>query len=166
MLVVEDEFLVGLQLEEILTEAGHEVIGIASDRASVVEVDRDPDIALVDLNLRDGPSGPGIAWLLAQKHGTAIIYVTANPVQIRRPAPTTVGVIQKPFSPGCILAAVELALHQPGERGRVPQCEIYSLPHGGEVLASGGEKPDAMLGQPKPSVFSVRSLMLPTSRAR
>lgn len=110
ILIVEDEFLVALQLEDILTEAGHSVIGIVPDQAAAQEVRDTPQIALVDLNLRDGPSGPGIAEYLSRSFGTTIIYVTANPGQIGQPAPTAIGVVQKPFSPQAIVGAVAMAL--------------------------------------------------------
>lgn len=109
ILIVEDEFLVALQLEDMLSDAGHEVIGIVPDRASLCTVAEPPQVALVDLNLRDGPSGPQIARELAEKYGTRVVYVTANPQQIGEPAPTAVGVVQKPFSPSAILAAIRYA---------------------------------------------------------
>jgi DNA-binding response OmpR family regulator len=111
VLIVEDEFLVALQLEDILTDAGHTVVGIVPDQAAVQALAEPPEVALVDLNLRDGPSGPTIAWLLAEKYGTTIVYVTANPGQIGSPAPTAIGVVQKPFSEDAILAAVAVARH-------------------------------------------------------
>jgi len=111
VLIVEDEFLVALELEDILTDAGHRVVGIAPDHASVQALDQAPQVALVDLNLRDGPSGPSIARLLAEKFGTIIVYVTANPSQIGRPAPTAIGIVHKPFSQRAILAAVALAVN-------------------------------------------------------
>jgi two-component system, response regulator PdtaR len=111
VLIVEDEFLVALQLEDILTDAGHNVVGIVPDAASAHALDEPPEVALVDINLRDGPSGPMIAWRLAERFGTTIIYVTANPGQIGTPAPTAVGVVQKPFSHHAILAAVALAVN-------------------------------------------------------
>lgn len=111
VLIVEDEFLVALQLEDILTEAGHHVVGIVPDCAAVETIDETPQVALVDLNLRDGPSGPVIARMLAEKFGTVIIYVTANPAQIGRPAHTAIGVVQKPFSHHAILAAIAAAVN-------------------------------------------------------
>ena len=111
VLIVEDEFLVALELEDILTDAGHTVVGIVPDQASIDALPRPPQVALVDLNLRDGPSGPTIAQVLAEKFGTIIVYVTANPSQIGRPAPTAIGIVQKPFSQHAILAAVALALN-------------------------------------------------------
>ena len=116
VLIVEDEFLVALQLEDILTDAGHKVIGIAHDAAAVHALDEPPEVALVDLNLRDGPSGPTIARRLAEQFGTTIVYVTANPAQIGTPAPTAIGIVQKPFSHHAILAAIALAVNEvPGE---------------------------------------------------
>lgn len=110
VLIVEDEFLVALLLEDMLVQAGHDVVGIASDQAAARGVADAPQVALVDLNLRDGPSGPAIATYLAEQFGTSIIYVTANAGDIDRPASTTVGVVHKPFSPQAILNAVAYAL--------------------------------------------------------
>jgi DNA-binding response OmpR family regulator len=127
VLIVEDEFLVALQLEDILTDAGHKVIGIVPDQAALHAIAEPPEVALVDLNLRDGPSGPGIARQLAERFGTAIVYVTANPVQIGRPAPTAIGVVHKPFSQGAILAAISLATQ--GEVERLPaELDLYPRP--------------------------------------
>ena len=54
------------------------------------------DIALVDLNLRDGPSGIGIGKILAQTHGVTVIFMTANPSQLGDGVSGTVGVLPKP----------------------------------------------------------------------
>ena len=110
VLIVEDEFLVALELEDILTDAGHTVVGIVPDEAGVSRLQKTPEVALVDINLRDGPSGPSIARQLADRFGTIIVYVTANPGQIGQPAATALGVVQKPFSQHAILAAVTLAV--------------------------------------------------------
>ena len=110
VLIVEDEFLVALQLEDMLTEAGHSVVGIALDQAGVRRVCDPPQVALVDLNLRDGRSGLAIASYLSDAYGTSIIYVTANANEIEQPAHTTVGVVHKPFSQQAILNAVAFAL--------------------------------------------------------
>jgi DNA-binding response OmpR family regulator len=116
VLIVEDEFLVALQLEDILADAGHRVVGIAPDRDAIHRIDTPPQVALVDLNLRDGASGPTIARHLADRYGTVIVYVTANPAQIGTPAPTAIGVVHKPFSQHAILAAVALATESEPER--------------------------------------------------
>lgn len=110
VLIVEDEFLVALDLEEIILEAGHDIVGVIADRRGVDTVGAPPSVAFVDLNLRDGPTGPEIARQLAERHGTRIIFVTANPEQIERPPVTALGYIRKPFNPADIVAALALAL--------------------------------------------------------
>ncbi|EJL32048.1 response regulator [Novosphingobium sp. AP12] len=110
VLIVEDEFLVALQLEDILADGGYAVVGTCPDMASLGRLGEAPDVALVDLNLRDGLTGPAIARDLAGRYGSHVIYVTANPGQIDLPASTAVGIVQKPFTRQAILAAISYAL--------------------------------------------------------
>lgn len=111
VLIVEDEFLVSLQLEDILQEGGHHVVGTLSDSAGLASVGNGDciDVALVDLNLRDGLTGPEIARKLSAEYGAKIIYVTANPAQIDLPAPSALGVVQKPFCRDAILESIRFA---------------------------------------------------------
>lgn len=110
ILIVEDEFLVALQLEDILADGGHEVVGIVPDAQSLGSLVQVPDVALVDLNLRDGLTGPAIVRDLSERYGARIIYVTANPGQIDEPAATALGIVQKPFTRQTILSAIAYAL--------------------------------------------------------
>jgi CheY-like chemotaxis protein len=123
VLIVEDEFLVALQLEDILADGGHAVVGTVPDHASLQILGEAPDVALVDLNLRDGLTGPAIARDLASRYGSQVIYVTANPGQIDAPAPTAIGIVQKPFTRQAILAAISYALAGCPEYGRPPELE-------------------------------------------
>ena len=110
ILIVEDEFLVALQLEDMIEGEGYQVLAIVPDRASLERLEDMPDVALVDLNLRDGLTGPEIAHALARNYGCKVVYVTANPGDIAEPAHTAVGIVQKPFSSAAILNAVNFAL--------------------------------------------------------
>ncbi len=133
ILIVEDEFLLALQLEDILMEAGHGVIGTLSERAGLGTLDATrvrPDLALVDLNLRDGLTGPEVAREVSERFGAQVIYVTANPGQIGVPASRAIGVVQKPFTPEAILAAIDYALAGSPEDARPAALEwIASVPH-------------------------------------
>ncbi|MCB2047385.1 MAG: response regulator [Novosphingobium sp.] len=111
ILIVEDEFLVALQIEDVVSSRGYQVVAIVPDQATFERVDDAPQVALVDLNLRDGLTGPEIARRLSSKFGCKIVYVTANPADIDRPAPTAVGIVPKPFSGTTILDAIEFALN-------------------------------------------------------
>ncbi|MET1754733.1 response regulator [Novosphingobium sp. RD2P27] len=110
--IVEDEFLVALQLEDILLEGGYHVVATAPDLPAAEAISQTVDVALVDLNLRDGLTGPEIARRLSTRFGTRIVYVTANPGQIGVPAETAMGVLHKPFSRKAIEATLEYALDQ------------------------------------------------------
>lgn len=109
VLIVEDEIFIAMEIERILEDAGYSVIAIAADQSEALSVGSTAEVAFVDLNLRDGPTGPEIARELASKHGVRVVYVTANPAQIGEPAPQAVGCIRKPFTPEAILAAAALA---------------------------------------------------------
>lgn len=119
VLIVEDEFLVALQLEDILGEGGYQVLATIPDLGSLEQLATAPDLALVDLNLRDGLTGPEVARKVAERFGARVIYVTANPAQIDQPAPTAIGIVQKPFTRDSILAAIAFAL-QGGTGGERP----------------------------------------------
>jgi DNA-binding response OmpR family regulator len=109
ILVIEDEMLVALDLEHILASAGHHVVGIAPDSETALELAPACSMALVDVNLRDGKTGPRIAAEIFSRHGARIIFVTANPEQIGAVADIAVGRVAKPFDRRDILSAVEAA---------------------------------------------------------
>lgn len=107
-LIVEDEIFVALDLERILTEAGYAVKAIAADKAAALEAAAECSFALVDINLRDGATGPELARTLAQDYGLKVVFVTANPGQIANPS-GALGYVRKPFSAEAILAAANFA---------------------------------------------------------
>ena len=109
VLIVEDEIFVATDIERILEEAGFTVTAIAADRGEALAAASNAEIALIDINLRDGQTGPQIACDLSRDYGVKVIYVTANPSQIEPKADKAVGFVRKPFSDAAILAAVNYA---------------------------------------------------------
>ncbi|MCH7863418.1 MAG: response regulator, partial [Proteobacteria bacterium] len=95
-------------LERILTDAGYQVAGIAADSRTALEVAPGCAFAFVDVNLRDGATGPEIARRIVQDYGVKVVFVTANPSQIATDI-QALGYIRKPFSEKSILAAAALA---------------------------------------------------------
>lgn len=106
-LIVEDEIFVALDLERILLDGGYDVVGIAADRDTALACTHLCEFAFVDVNLRDGPTGPEIARRMTDQ-GVKVVFVTANPAQIG-PVDGALGYIRKPFSDAAILAAAALA---------------------------------------------------------
>ena len=110
ILIVEDEFLVAMEMEAILQDAGHSPVGIAPDLGTAQGYFDEPlDLALVDLNLRDGLTGPQIGQLLGER-GVPVMFVTANPRLLGDGIAGTIGVITKPTDQHTLVSAVDYAL--------------------------------------------------------
>lgn len=106
ILVVEDEIFVATEIEHVIEEMGFTSIGIAPDERSALALASQADVALVDLNLNDGPTGIRIGEILAQTHGVTVLFMTANPSQLGSGVPGTVGVLPKPVTDRDLRAAV------------------------------------------------------------
>ena len=122
ILIVEDEFIVALNLRQIVSNMGFEVIGIAPDAATADRLaHQKPDIALVDLNLRDGPTGPQIGAKLSQEYGTTVLFLTANAAQLGEGINGTIGVLSKPVDEDSIESVLDfLVKHRVGEPASPP----------------------------------------------
>lgn len=113
IMIVEDEALVAFELEAILEDLGYEPVGIAADATSAMRlISNQPDLALVDLNLRDGPTGPQIGEVLARNHGVKVLFMTANPRVLGDGIAGTVGVLTKPCDAPTVEAAVAYILRR------------------------------------------------------
>lgn len=123
ILIVEDEILVALEMESILEERGYEVVGIASDLEGALSLaDRNVDLALVDLNLRDGLTGPEIGRRLANEHRAKVLFVTANPRLLGDGIAGTIGVLSKPTDESSLVSSVEYALRRSAEAPPSLRC--------------------------------------------
>lgn len=120
ILIVEDEMLVALELECILADLGHEAVGIVPDLESARSYfDTAIDLALVDLNLRDGLTGPQIGKALGSR-GVSVVFITANPRLLDDGIAGAIGVITKPTDERTVKAAVDYALGVRAGRAVVP----------------------------------------------
>lgn len=123
VLIVEDEALLAMELEELVDQAGHKVVGWATssqeakDLVSRVEA----DIAFVDVHLTDGPTGLDVAQYVAQTKRSMVVFMTANPKRIPDDMPGAVGVIAKPYTMGGLLSALRYL--QEGVRSPPPASE-------------------------------------------
>jgi CheY-like chemotaxis protein len=80
VLIVEDEWLIAMDLAETVRQAGHEVLAIAGDPAEAIAAAKTdkPDLALMDLRLANGTSGVEAAQRLWDEMGLRCIFVSAN----------------------------------------------------------------------------------------
>ena len=110
-MIVEDQAILAMELELVLADCGCDVIGCAMDRQSafaIAERER-PTLALVDVNLLDGMTGPQIAQKLVSEYGSAVIFLTANPEQIPEGFAGALGAVCKPFDEQTIKGVVMFA---------------------------------------------------------
>lgn len=102
--------LVAMEMESILADNGFDPVGIAPDLQTAEQYfDQDLDLALVDLNLRDGLTGPEIGRMLGAK-GVTVLFITANPRLLGEGVSGTVGVLTKPTDPEILREAVNYAV--------------------------------------------------------
>lgn len=121
ILIVEDETFVAWEMAETLSDYGYDCVGIADDTASAMRLgSQKADIALVDVNLCDGATGPQIGAYLANEFGMKVIFVTANPRQLGDGVPGTLGVISKPVDFKLIGEALDYVLAEESERMATP----------------------------------------------
>lgn len=122
ILIVEDEILIALEMQSLLESRGYRVVGIASDLAEAFShVDGGIDLALVDLNLRDGLTGPQIGQRLATEHNAGVLFITANPRLLGDGVAGTIGVLTKPTDEASLVSAVAFALsRRRGEQAEAP----------------------------------------------
>lgn len=140
ILIVEDEFLIASEIELVIADMGHEPVGIAADQRTALALTAGGiDIALVDLNLRDGPTGKDIGRILAQTHGVTVVFMTANPAQLGGGVPGTIGVLSKPATESELRSVVEYAVsrHQKAGAQRPPRrLQLFNWGGGGANLAT------------------------------
>ena len=100
ILIVEDEFLIALELESLLQDAGHDVVGIAasSEEAVALSSELSPDLAFVDIHLADGLTGIDVARKLSDQHHVTVLFMTANAKRIPEDFAGARGVIAKPYT--------------------------------------------------------------------
>jgi len=102
ILIVEDNALLAEDLRDIISSYGYETSGIADSFETARRLAPFSTIALVDVNLRDGATGPMVARYLASEHGVAVVMVTGNPEAVQNGLSGVVGMISKPIHPPLI----------------------------------------------------------------
>lgn len=113
VLIIEDEWVIALDLKTLVGELGHEVIGVAPTHARAVELARNGDFGLVlaDIQLADGSSGIEAVTEILESFNVPVIFITAFPDRLltgERPEPTYL--ITKPFLTETVKATIAQAL--------------------------------------------------------
>ncbi|NBB25900.1 response regulator [Porphyrobacter sp. SLTP] len=113
VLIIEDEPLIAMQLEDLVTSLGHTVSGTAATRtqARAAVGEAMPGLVLADIQLADGSSGLDAVDDILSAGSMPVIFITAYPERLLtgdRPEPTYL--VTKPFQEATVRAAISQAL--------------------------------------------------------
>lgn len=113
ILIVEDEMIIGANISLQLHSLGYEVSGIVprGEEALMHLKENQPDIVLMDINLKGKIDGVETALLMQQEYDVPIIYLTANADKAnfdRAKATHPYAFISKPFKKLDLQRAIEL----------------------------------------------------------
>ncbi|MEQ1669337.1 MAG: response regulator [Hyphomicrobium sp.] len=113
VLIIEDEPMIALDIETLVTDIGHKVVGIAATRSDAAETARatSPELVLADIQLADGSSGIDAVNDILAHTNVPVIFITAYPERLltgERAEPTFL--VTKPFRPEMVKAIISQAL--------------------------------------------------------
>lgn len=113
VLIIEDEPIIAMDIETIVRDLGHDVIGVAVTRDEAVQqaMARRPSLVLADIQLADDSSGIDAVRDILKEFKVPVIFITAFPERLltgERPEPTFL--ITKPFQRATVKAQIAQAL--------------------------------------------------------
>jgi DNA-binding NtrC family response regulator len=110
VLVVEDEILIAMLIEDMLTDLGFEVVGPAMRLQRALEMAQQEtiDLAVLDVNLASEPSFP-VAYVL-QERGIPFIFATGYGATGLDHSFQSAATLQKPFQANQLSEAISRAL--------------------------------------------------------
>jgi two-component system, response regulator PdtaR len=112
LLVVEDDFLLSMDIETALVSVGYEVVGNVKSAQEAVKIvaTEQPDLAIMDVRLNGKHDGVDAAIVMFKAYGVRCIFATARAdgdTQTRAEPAAPIGWLQKPYTMDALLDAVE-----------------------------------------------------------
>lgn len=113
VLIIEDEVLIAMELAQIVSSFGHEVVATVATHKEAVRAakEHEPGLILADIQLADGSSGIEAISEILESFTVPVVFVTAFPERLltgERLEPTFL--ITKPFQANGIRAAISQAI--------------------------------------------------------
>ena len=115
ILIVDDEMWSALDMEWVVRQLGHEVVGPAatSEAALALAGEHRPDLTLMDISLANRGDGIATAIEIRGRYDIPSIFVSGHADTLTRRRALSArpaGFIEKPFTPEALAQAIETAL--------------------------------------------------------
>ena len=113
IMIIEDEPLIAMDIEDMVTSLGHKVTGVARTHREALQLfgQSKPSMILADIQLADGSSGIDAVNEILDNADVPVIFITAFPERLLtgdRPEPAFL--VTKPFNPEMVKALISQAL--------------------------------------------------------
>jgi DNA-binding NarL/FixJ family response regulator len=117
ILIVEDDYLIAMQAEDALVEAGFTLTGVAASAEQAVAMAKSnpPALAIMDIRLAGKRDGVDAALELFNTQNIRCIFASAHADQgvVQRAQPAhPLAWLQKPYTVPSLIAAVRAALEE------------------------------------------------------
>ena len=113
VLIIEDEPIIAMDIEELVRDCGHSVIGVAATESEAVAIAMrsKPGLILADINLGLGGDGTSAVARILRRYQVPVIFVTAYPERLLTGETVEPAfVITKPFDPMTLAIATYQAV--------------------------------------------------------
>lgn len=116
IVIADDETIICMDLKEILEEAGHEVVGMASDGVEALGMvkEKRPDLVILDVQMPE-LDGIQVAKLIAHDNIAPVVLLTAfgeEDVVEKAKKSEVFGYVVKPAEERTLLPAIQIAVSQ------------------------------------------------------
>jgi len=113
ILIIEDEPLIAMDIEDMVSSLGHKVSGVARTHGEAITLFEKtaPKMILADIQLADGSSGIDAVNEILKSATIPVIFITAFPERLltgTKPEPAFL--VTKPFNPEMVKALISQAL--------------------------------------------------------
>ncbi|MCZ2355176.1 MAG: response regulator [Bacteroidia bacterium] len=161
ILIVEDELIVAKDLQLRLELLEYEVIGMAVNKQEALDLLRhhSPQLALMDVMLKDGDDGIALANIFRKEYNIPVIFLTAysdNATLQRAKLIEPFGYLVKPFEEREIHAVIEMTLYKHEMELKLMRSEQWLS----SMMQSLGDAAIAVDNQGNINFFNIRAEML------
>ncbi len=115
--IVEDDEITSMNLKLSLQKQNYEVVSVSENAEKALKeiANNTPDIAVIDISLKDSDDGINLATIIKEQYNIPFIYLTSHcsdDIIAKAKKTKPYGYIVKPFHPNSLHASIQMALFQ------------------------------------------------------